>query len=405
MTDLLKSVLPETTYADAVQQDIRVKDAANLPEVMTPKRLLFVTPRYFPSVGGVQNHVYQVASRLARSGMEVTVLTTDPGKRLPSEEVVDEIQIRRVPAWPANGDYYLAPQIYSIITNGSWDLIHVQSYHTFVAPFAMLAARHARIPFVVTFHGGGHSSWIRNAMRGVQQRMLRPLLAHADRLVAISDFEIPHFGKQLRLPEKQFVLIPNGGDLPAIADAGSIPVEDGLIVSIGRLEKYKGHQRAIAALPRVLTKYPNARLWIAGTGPYESQLRALASRLGVADRVDIHAIPGTDRERMARELSKAALVVLFSEYETHPIAILEALALGRPVLVADTPGLSQIAQQGFGPAIPLNSSSVQIADAILEQLFHPQQPPQVNLPTWDDCAAGLLSLYGSVLSERARCTS
>lgn len=390
--------------AVSIEERSDVLEAVDLPQTHL-KKILFVTPRYLPFLGGVQNHVHQVGSRFARSGIDVTVLTTNPGNRLPSDEVLDDIRVRRVPAWPADRDYYLAPDIYSTITQGSWDLIHVQSYHTFVAPLAMLAAKQAGIPYVVTFHGGGHSSKMRNSVRGIQQMMLRPLLAGADRLIALSEFEIPYFSQRLRLPEKKFALIPNGGDLPALGEAGSIAVDKGLIVSIGRLEKYKGHHRAIEALPKVLEKYPEAHLWIAGTGPYEPELRALAHRLGVADRVDIHAVPASERERLARELSRAALVVLFSDYETHPIAILEALALGRPVLVAGAPGLSQIAQKGLGRAIPLSSTSTQIADAIVEELSHPRPPAKVDLPTWDDCAAGLLSLYENVLDQRTRCTS
>lgn len=235
--------------------------------------------------------------------------------------------------------------------------------------------------------------------------MLRPLLANADRLIAISNFEIPFFSRRLRLPERQFILIPNGGDLPSLAASEPIPVEKGLIVSIGRLEKYKGHHRAIEALPGVIKQVPDARLWIAGAGPYESQLRALARKLEVADRVEIRAVPASERERMAREVSRAALVVLFSEFETHPIAILEALALGRPVLVADTPGLTQIAQQGYGRAIPLHSTPTQIADAVVGQLLRPEPPSSIQLPTWDDCAAGLISLYASTLLERMSCVS
>lgn len=404
MTRPSLSDLSVAVPAVSIEEQVDVMETVDLPQTNL-KKILFVTPRYLPFLGGVQNHVHQVASRMARSGKDVTVLTTNPGNRLPSHEIVDDIQIRRVPAWPADRDYYFAPQIYSTIMEGSWDLIHVQSYHTFVAPLAMLAAKRAGIPYVVTFHGGGHSSRMRNSIRGIQQWMLRPLLARADRLIALSEFEIPHFGQRLGLPAKQFALIPNGGDLPGRAEAGSIPVDKGLIVSIGRLEKYKGHHRAIEALPKVLEKNPEAHLWIAGTGPYEPELRALAHRLGVADRVDIHAIPASERGMLARELSKAALVVLFSEYETHPISILEALALGRPVLVAGAPGLSQIAQKGLGRAIPLSSTSTQIADAILEELAQPRPAVKVDLPTWDDCAAELLSLYESVLYQRMQCTS
>ena len=142
----------------------------------------------------------------------------------------------------------------------------------------MLAALRAGIPYVVTFHGGGHSSRLRNALRGAQQRLLRPLLARAERLVAVAEFEIGHFGERLHLPPERFALIPNGSDLPRVSprsDADEAPAGP-LIASIGRLERYKGHHRLIAALPLILAAQPDARLWIAGTGPYEDALRALA---------------------------------------------------------------------------------------------------------------------------------
>jgi glycogen synthase len=404
MTALLHSISSPATQFDTLPENLSVTETSSVSQA-TPKRILFVTPRYFPHVGGVPHHVYEVSRRLVRAGIDVTVLTANLGNQLPVQERVEGIQIHRVPAWPANRDYYFAPQIHSVIKRGAWDLVHVQSYHTFFAPLAMLAAWRADVPFVVTFHGGGHSSRLRNALRGVQQLMLRPLLARADRLIAIASFEIPLFSKRLRLPQKQFALIPNGGDLPNITEAEPVQVDEDLIVSVGRLEQYKGHQRAIMALPEILRQRPNARLWIAGTGPYESELRGLARKLGVADRVDIHAIPAAERARMARELSAAALVVLFSEYETHPIAILEALALGRPALVSDRPGLSEIAQRGFVKAIPLSSTPTQTARAIVEQLRQPQKPPKLILPTWDDCAAGLLSVYSSVVTERMSCVS
>jgi glycosyltransferase involved in cell wall biosynthesis len=289
MTEGLQSVIAPAPHASTGAR----LDKASVFSQATIKRILFVTPRYLPTVGGVQNHVYQVSRRLARAGIDVTVLTTNPGNRLPAEEIMEEVRIRRVPAWPVNGDFYFAPQVYPIIRNGSWDIIHVQSYHTFVAPLAMWAAWRSGKPFVTTFHGGGHSSRLRNRIRGMQQRMLRPFLARANRLIAISDFEIPLFSERLGLPQKHFTLIPNGADLPALADEKAIPVEEGLIVSIGRLEHYKGHHRVLAALPEILKRRPEARLWIAGTGPYEANLRALAHQLGVANRVDIHAVPAS----------------------------------------------------------------------------------------------------------------
>ncbi|HEX6608664.1 MAG TPA: glycosyltransferase, partial [Chloroflexia bacterium] len=357
-----------------------------------PLRVLQVTARYFPYMGGVETHVYEVSRRLAASGVDVTVLTSDPTDRLPAQEEVDGVQIRRVRAWPAERDYYFAPGIYSQIRSGSWDVVHVQCYHTLVTPLALLAARRANIPFLLTFHSGGHSSRARNAVRGIQRKILRPLLAPASRLVGVSQFEADFFHRHLQLPAAKFVIIPNGSQLPRVEEP-SEPGEPGpLLVSVGRLEQYKGHQRIIRALPFILAEQPNARLRIAGTGPYESALRRLSEELGIADRVVIGPIPPVDRQGMARLLSQAALVTLLSDYEAHPVAVMEALALGRPVLVTDTSGLHEIATRWGVPSVPLASPAPAVAAAVLEQLRRPWCPPTVELPTWDGCANALLTL-------------
>lgn len=366
-----------------------------------PLRVLLVTPRYFPMVGGVENHVYQVARRFAGAGVHATILTTDTTGRLPAYELSEGIQIVRVRAWPAHRDYYLAPDIYPVVTRAGWDIVHIQSYHTLVAPLGMLAAIRANLPFVVTFHGGGHSSQLRNSARGIQRALLRPLLRRADRLVAIARFEIDLYGRELGLPPERFVLIPNGADIPRVDPPPARSPDSSLIASVGRLERYKGHHRLIAALPHILAQRPDARLWIAGEGPYRPELERMAQELGVADRVDIRAIPPVERERMAQELSRAALVVLLSEYETHPLAILEAASLGLPALVADSSGLSELAERGVARAIPLQSSAEQVAAAVLEQLRNPLLPAKIDLPTWDDCAADLLALYQTV-TRRSR---
>ncbi len=364
-------------------------------------RVLMVTPRYYPLSGGVEHHVRQVAERLARLGIEVSVLTTDPSGRLRRRELLDGVTVRRVRAWPSNRDYYFAPSIYTSIRRGDWDIVHCQSYHTLVAPLAMAAAVRAGLPYVVTFHGGGSSSRLRHAARGQQLRLLRPLLARADKLVAVAGFEVDLYGKLLGVPRDRFAVIPNGADVTAVPHPDAPPPSGSLIISIGRLERYKGHQRILAAFPAVLARRPDARLWIMGEGRYEGALRKQAQDLRVADRVEIRAIPPGNRQAMADALSGAALVTLLSEYETHPIAVLEALALGRSVLVADTSGLHELAMKGLVRAIPLVSTPRQVAAAVLAQLEQPLQPKDVVLPTWDSCTHELLALYDRVWLDRA----
>lgn len=385
-----------------------------MPIASSPLRVLLVATRYPPYMGGLETHVYEVGRRLARMGMDITVLTTDLSGKLPIEETSEGVKILRVRAWPEKRDYYVAPGITQHITKGQWDLIHCQGYHTFVPPLAMLAAGRANVPYILTFHSGGHSSRLRNGLRRVQWSVLRPLFARAQKLIAVTEFESTFFQQQLRLPAEKFIVIPNGAHLPsAMTTAESINEADDatwsmssepLILSIGRLERYKGHQRVLAALPEIHKKIPGAQLRIIGSGPYEAALWRMARKLKVADYVEIQAVPPGDRAAMAEVIKQADLVTQLSEYESQGIAVMEALALKRPVLVASTSALQEFADRGLVNAIPLESSSDKVAGTIVNQLCRPLIPVEVTLPTWDDCAANLFSLYQDV-TWRLRCAS
>ena len=371
-------------------------------------RVLLVAARYIPYVGGLETHVYEVGRRLAGAGVEVTVLTTDVSGTLPTVEEFEGKQIRRVRAWPANRDYYFAPGIYKAITQGQWDIIHCQGYHNLVPPLAMLAALRANVPFVLSFHSGGDVTSLRKALRRVHWEMLRPLLSHAQKLIAVSRFEADYFQDHLRLPAERFIVIPNGA-FPAQTMNPTMVTVDALdsaplILSVGRLERYKGHQRVIAAMPKVLEQIPDAKLRIAGTGPYESNLWEMARKLGLERHVEIRAVAPEDRGGMAALLSRANLIALLSEYESQGIAVMEALALRRPVLVANNTALREFAGLDLVYGVPLDSTPEQVARAMVHQLQQPILPQNIALPTWDDCASSLLALYQTI-ARRTACAS
>jgi glycosyltransferase involved in cell wall biosynthesis/GT2 family glycosyltransferase len=363
-------------------------------------RVLTVTPHSPLSQGGVERHVMEVTRRFAAAGAEVEVLCTEPGAHGVREEQRDGVTIRTVRAWPANRDWCFAPRLWREIGRRPWDVIHVQSYHTLVAPLAMLRALTLGIPYIVTFHGGGHTSELRNRARRPQRLLLRPLLARAQRLVAVARFEIDQYGGEMGIPAEQFALIPNGTDLAFSADAGdAAPAENNghpTIASIGRLERYKGHHRVLAAFPHVLEREPEARLMIVGSGPYEDELRLQAEQLGLAERVEITSVPADDPGAMAALLRGISLVVLLSDFETHPLVALEAAAAGRRLLVADSSGLSELARDGFARAIPLDESPAEVGEAVIEELGKPPPSRRPQLTSWDECAAELLELYGSL---------
>jgi glycosyltransferase involved in cell wall biosynthesis len=359
-------------------------------------RLLMATTRCYPELGGIESHVREVAARLAPS-YDLEVTTTDRSGELARVEDVDGYRITRSRAWPRRRDYYLSPGLFWRVLRGDYDLLHVQGVHTLVPPLAMLAALLRRRPFVLTFHTGGSSSPLRARARGLQWRLLAPLLRRAAALVAVSEYEAEVFEGVLAMAPGTIQVIRNGGSLPA--PAHPVRREPGLVLSTGRLERYKGHHRAIEALPHLIERHPDARLRILGSGPYEAELRALADRLGVADRVSISFVPPAEREVMARAVSAASVVTLLSDYEAHPVAVMEALTLERPVVVLRTSGLTELADLDWVVGLDPHASPAEVARAIEAQLDDPVLADPRDLPTWETCVAALSQLYDDVLVQ------
>lgn len=357
-----------------------------------PLRVLMVCPRYLPQVGGTEMHVYEVTRRLSAQGsFEITVLTTDRSRRLPRQEVIAGIPVLRVPAWPRRRDYYLAPGIAAVIRQRSWDLVHCQGIHTPVPLLAMTSARRADIPYLVTFHTGGHSSRLRNAMRTTQWRLAGPLLRNAVSLIAVSRFEAAALTRHARLGDKSVIVIRNGGALPP-PRPGTTAVP-GRIVSSGRLERYKGHQRVIQALPYVMREIPEAHLLILGRGSYEGDLYKLARHLGISDRVSIKHVAPADRQAMATMLAQSSVVAALSDYEAHPVAVMEALCVARPVVGYDTAGIGELVAAGWVRGVPCGASAAAVGQELVKAMVSPSPVDHSQLPSWDSCADQLARVY------------
>ena len=145
-------------------------------------------------------------------------------------------------------------------------------------------------------------------------------------------------------------------------------------------------------MPALLDLEPDARLAVVGRGSFEHELRRLATRLQVDHAVTFTSFDATQREALGALVQSSDVVALMSDFEAHPVAVMEAVALGRKVVVAE------LAVQGLAVAVPVDAPPRALAEVLADVARRPD-PVVPKLPTWDDCVVEILSLYDQILSD------
>ena len=363
--------------------------------------IALASARFYPHKGGIETHMLEVGRRLVAKGHEVSVFTTTTEPNIPRISSFEGMSVIRFPAWPRGIDVHfpkgLGPGYFSGI-----DLVHVQGYQAGMAPTACLCAISKRIPFVLTFHGGGHPQAWRTRLRPLHLRLMAPIFSRAQSLIATAEFEPAAYSKLLGVSREKFDYVPNGADLPSRVNPTGLcqqkPEELGAtktILSIGRLERYKGHQHAIEGIALLNKRAPGYKLHILGDGPFRDELHQLARRLNVSQCVEINSV---SRDQIGKLILSSAAVCLLSDFETHPMAALEAINLGRPVLVQQNSGLVELVDKGWALGVR-STRGEDVAYALEEATSGRFSPPFIELPSWDDCVNQLELIYQKSIED------
>jgi glycosyltransferase involved in cell wall biosynthesis len=147
----------------------------------------------------------------------------------------------------------------------------------------------------------------------------------------------PSYLRHVRLIEHGIAPLPVATDPRSALARHGIP-QDGrpLLINVGRLCSQKGQDRIIKALPSLA----GCRLILVGSGPEEDTFRALAERLGVADRV--HFVGTLARPELGALMQVASVFVFPSRWETFGLAAVEAAMAGVPVVASDIDVLREV---------------------------------------------------------------
>ena len=213
----------------------------------------------------------------------------------------------------------------------------------------------------------------------IKDRMI-PFLARmfyrwANAIVAVSSGVADDLSNTISIPRQKISVIPNPVVVPELFELAGESIdhpwlqsqEPPIILAVGRLEAVKDYPTLFNAFAKVVETH-NARLIILGEGSERSVLERLVDELALKKHVDLYGFT----ENPFAFMSKARLLVLSSTYEGFGNVLVEALALGLPVVSTDCPsGPAEILKNGtYGRLVPVRDPKG-LADAIIAELSSP----------------------------------
>ncbi|MFN0070269.1 MAG: glycosyltransferase family 4 protein [Chloroflexota bacterium] len=299
--------------------------------------------RFHPHVGGAETQLKSLLPHLSARGMNVQVITRqEPGA--PEREIVDGAPVFRMPIPKTRGAASLSYTRHAL--SHLWrhraqiQLIHA---HGLLSPSttAVLAQLLLRVPIVVTTHGfEADLALLSNAAFGRQR--FEVINRMVNRFIVISD-EIGLGLQQHGVSARKLVPVRNGIDVNRFQPASAVERElqrcrlrvtdRRVVLYVGRLEPVKGADCLLDAWPAVLERVPEAELVIAGDGSCRDELEARS----------VPRVRFLGAQHDPLPLYQAAdCYVLPSRSEGLPVALLEALAVGLPVVSTSVGGATEI---------------------------------------------------------------
>jgi len=274
-----------------------------------------------------------------------------------------------------HGDWSLVavPRLRGLIREGRFDLLHTQP--VFASIVGRTAGRLARVKVVSDLPGAEPEGWVeqvlppKEARRKATVSQLESLTGRA----LVSRFLAPSEAARRSAPRRARVsVVPRGQDFEALARRAALdpdpPIDDlgaPSILVVGRLTPEKGHRYLVDAMRPVLDEFPEARLLVAGDGCLRRMLEDRATPLGEAVtflgfRSDVPAL-----------LSRADLVVFPSLWVGRADALVEAMAVGRPIVATRIPVVVDTVRDGETAALAAAANPDRLADAMLRLLRDP----------------------------------
>jgi glycosyltransferase involved in cell wall biosynthesis len=357
-------------------------------------RILQITPRYFPNLGGVEIVVKKISESLTKKGLSTIVYSLDLSSKTVKEQKINGVTVKRFKPLVGDPLYLPPPNFIEAIRRADVDIIHVHNAHTLIPTFvALLKRRNPNLLLQPHYHKFGQTR-IRNILLQLYKYSLDALVfARAKFVIANSPYEkktihedFPHC--------KDVVLIREAVSLAELKSVKWNPKQPSRILYVGALRKYKNVRSLLGAFAHLVKiERKPFKLVIIGDGPEREHLIRFARKIGIEDYIEWkHNLPW---QQLLGEYAEASVFVSLSPLESFSRVVHEATLIGVPAVVLNFGTTGDMVKEGSVEGV--NSLSPNdVADGILKALKRPHlktNQTRDNYPSWDKYTDQILEIY------------
>lgn len=353
---------------------------------MSSSNVYIFTNSYLPILGGIQTVTGQIAEGLNNS-LAIRIITNKYPKNLKSKEIINGVFVNR---YRLGNSYAPLNSIKGIITRLNSYVFFTVNLLRFLILFTKDSPKVINIHFplhqikyvlflkrffnfriITSFHGHDVLRWLETSKKSNLFKDQLKLISISDEVTACSNYLSREVESVYNLAPKSVKTIYNGTDLVnrrKKQNFNNYPY----VFAFGRLEYHKGFDILIKAFSKI--DHNNLQLVIAGTGSHESDLKSLAKNLKLKDNIKF--IGRISKSEIDSYTKNALCIVIPSRREPFGIAVLEAIASGRPVLATNVGGIPELLNKKFGLMVMPNLEEMTSG---LEQLLNRFESPSVNI--------------------------
>lgn len=339
----------------------------------TIKKNILIFFWYYSPPGGAELFIKEITERLSH-GYNFEIITAQCKKNLPKKERINGVLVHRVGVGNFLIDKFLFPLFsiplaFKIKKDKRISLIHgvIANPAGFSAMFFHLLTK---TPFLLTEQSGNLDQKARD-LTPITFWIYKKIYQNSDFIHVISNF-LKKTILSLGITEDKMKVVPNGINLSELKLSlkKGIEKEKYKIVCVARLEKYKGIEYLIEALPKILNTFPETKLILIGEGQERNNLELKIRKLGLESKVELKGeIP---HEKIYEELAKSNVFILPSLEEGQGLVVLEAQAAQVPVVATNVGGIPDFIRDGESGVLVEPKNPLKLSQSVIRIFSDPE---------------------------------